>query len=85
MAFDRDSILSTLVIFGIIFGVIFVVSFSAQHMWIFFWEYGDQYNENTMPPLIWWEIAFRVSPLSFWIALIGSGVTMIVGWIISRN
>ena len=46
-----------------------------MHSWISFFEYGWQWNETTMPPLVYWNIYWRVLPVSL---LVGIPVTPVV-------
>jgi len=81
----QESILTCLIFFGLGFLVIFGIVAGIQHSWISFWDYGDKYNETTMPPLVWWKIMFRVAPSSALIALIAAPVGVGIVYLITKD
>lgn len=72
------TIMMNMIFFSICYGVTLVVIIAIQHSWISFFEYGWIWNNETMPPLVWWSIVFRVLPLSALLSIIISPIIYVI-------
>jgi len=81
----KDVILPHLLIFMIVFLILTGIIVFIQHEWVSFFEYGWEWNSNTMPPLVWWTIFLRVLPSSILISFITSIIGYPIGILIIKK